>query len=92
MPGKGDPDGNRCQVKVAHGIREKVGLQQIVKRNAPKASGPIKRDVRDKRDSGWQTRFWDVAPYEKVEEADKSNEDVEMGSGGHGYSVEKLAM
>ena len=69
---------------MAHGIREKVGLQQIVKRNAPKAPVPIKRDVRDKCDSGWQTRFWDVAPFEKVEEADKSNEDVETGSGGYG--------
>ena len=55
---------------MAHGIREKVGLQQIVKQNAPKASVPIKRDVRDKRDSGWQIRPWDVAPYEKVEKTD----------------------
>ena len=73
MPGKSD-----------NGIREKVGLQQIVKRNAPKAPVPIKRDVRDKRDSGWQTRFWDVAHYEKVEKTDKSKEKVETGSGGHG--------
>ena len=56
---------------MAHGIREKVGLQQIVKQNVPKAPVLIKRDVRDKRDSGWQIRFWDVAPYEKVEITDK---------------------
>ena len=73
VPGKGD-----------NGIREKARLKQIVKRNAPKVSVSIKRDVRDKRDSGWQTRFWNVAHYEKVEKTDKSKEKVETGSGGHG--------
>ena len=63
---------------------KKAGLQQIVKWNAPKASVSIKRDVRDKRDSGWQIRSWDVAPYEKVEKTDKSKESVETCSGGHG--------
>ena len=69
---------------MARGIREKVGLQQIVKQNAPKAQVLIKRDVRDKHDSGWQIQSWDVTPYEKVEKTDKSKEKVETGSGGHG--------